>query len=432
MIAEAELAPIAAALRRGRRDPTDLLADLRDRIEAVDPEIEALVDPPDWDGLAATAEARLEAAPPPAARPPLFGVPVGVKDIFHVDGHPTRAGSTLPPDALAGPEATAVERLRSAGALVLGKTHTTEFAYAHPGPTRNPHDPAHTPGGSSSGSAAGVAAGLFPLALGSQTVGSVIRPAAFCGVVGFKPSYGRIPTDGVIPLAASVDHVGLFAQDVPGARLAAGVLLDEWRSMPAPAGRPTLGVPDAAYLEQAEPAGLAAFERAIEALESRGFAVRRTDALATIAPVNDRHNALVAADAALAHHEWYGSYADRYAPATAELIEEGREVATATVAGARAGRTALRADLTETMRREGVDLWVAPAAPGPAPAGLESTGDPTMNLPWTHAGLPTVALPAGRVDGLPVGCQVAGPFDGDESLLAWAEPLADALASLEA
>jgi len=190
-------------------------------------------------------------------RPPLFGVPVGVKDIFHVEGFPTGGGSRLPPEALRGPEAACVKTLKEAGALILGKTVSTEFAYFAPGPTRNPWNPEHTPGGSSSGSAAAVGAGLCSLALGTQTIGSILRPAAFCGVVGFKPSYERISRDGVIPLAPSLDHVGFFTPDVAGAERAAAVLCRDWR--PAKPGRkPRLGVPEGPYLERASGEGRAA------------------------------------------------------------------------------------------------------------------------------------------------------------------------------
>jgi Asp-tRNA(Asn)/Glu-tRNA(Gln) amidotransferase A subunit family amidase len=341
---------------------------------------------------------------------------------------PTRAGSALPPEALAGEQGPAVTRLREAGALVLGKTVTTEFAYFDPGPTRNPHDIGHTPGGSSSGSAAAVAAGLTPFAFGSQTVGSVIRPAAFCGVVGVKPSHGRIPTDGVIPLSTSVDHVGYFTQDTDGAALAAALLCDDWRPLPAPVERPTLGVPEGPYLEQATELARDAFESHVERLSAAGYEVRRVDVFAHIDAVNERHNRLVAADAALAHHEWFEAYGDRYAPETRALIEEGMDVTASEIAAARRGRETLRERLHDAMDDRGVDVWVAPAAPGPAPEGVDDTGDPVMNLPWTHAGLPTVALPAGETDdGLPLGVQCAARFGDDEDLLRWSHGLADAL-----
>ncbi len=161
--------------------------------------------------------------------PELFGALVGVKDIFHAEGFTTQAGSRLPSDILQGMEAESVTRLKNGGALVLGKTVTTEFAYFSPGPTRNPHNLEHTPGGSSSGSAAAVAAGLCHLALGTQTIGSIIRPAAFCGVVGVKPTYERISRHGVIPLSPSLDHVGFFTPDVVTGKRAADVLINDWK-----------------------------------------------------------------------------------------------------------------------------------------------------------------------------------------------------------
>lgn len=423
----APLAKSAAALREGRLDVADYVAEHYDRLESREPEVRAWVDGakdrPWVDAEAAALEARY---PDPAERPPLYGVPVGVKDIFQVDGLPTKAGSDLPPGRLAGPQASVVTALREAGALVLGKTVTTEFAYFAPGPTRNPRDTDRTPGGSSSGSAAAVAAGMCPLALGTQTVGSVIRPASFCGVVGFKPSYGRIPTDGVLPLAESVDHVGLFTRTVAGADLAASVCVDDWTPVDV-ARRPTLGVPDDAYLDQASAAARETFERQVDALDAAGYEVRRVDALADVDAVNDRHEALVAAEAALAHREWFDEFGDRYAAATADLVTDGRSTPVGELADARRGRRALQQALHERMDDHGVDLWVSPAAPGPAPVGIESTGNPVMNLPWTHAGLPTVTVPGGEVDGLPLGLQCSAAFGADESLLDWAGPVADVL-----
>ncbi len=428
-IRPAPLAETARSLRDGVRDVADYVAELHERIDALEPDVRAWVDgPKPPERTAAEAAALAERYPDPDRRPPLFGVPVGVKDIFHVDGLPTRAGATLPPDELAGPQAAAVTALREAGAFVLGKTVTTEFAYFEPGPTRNPHDAGHTPGGSSSGSAAAVAAGMCPLALGSQTIGSVIRPASFCGVVGFKPSYGRVPLDGVVPVSPSLDHVGLFTQDAAGASLAASALVDDWDDAAADGpDRPVLGVPDGGYLAQASDAGRDAFETAVDALGDAGYEVRRVEAFDDIDAVNERHRRLMAAEMAQTHHDWFVEYGDRYADATAELIREGREVSVSELADARRGRTRLRASLAETMNEEGIDAWVAPGAPGPAPEGIDDTGDPVMNLPWTHAGVPAVTVPAGDVDGLPVGLQCAAAFGDDERLLAWAEPMADAL-----
>ena len=229
-----------------------MLADidqLEDHFNKREPEVLAfLPEAGRFDRLRREARQLLDRYPQPDQRPLLFGVFIGVKDIFRVDGFPTRAGSRLPPDLFAGEEAESVTRLRQAGALILGKTVSTEFAYFAPGPTRNPHHLQHTPGGSSSGSAAAVAAGLCPVALGTQTIGSIIRPAAFCGVVGYKPSYDRISRSGVIPLSPSLDHVGLFAADVEDVKRCAQLLIGEWElkieSTPADLWNPRRPLPE--------------------------------------------------------------------------------------------------------------------------------------------------------------------------------------------
>lgn len=426
------LATTAAALRSGELELIAYIEKTCAHIDAVEPHVHALLpEPVRRVRLLKEAQRLQERFPNPVDRPWLYGILVGVKDIFHVDGFLTRAGSQLPPTVLAGPEATCVTRLREAGALILGKTVTTEFAYFEPGPTRNPHNLNHTPGGSSSGSAAAVAAGFCPLALGTQTIGSVIRPAAFCGIVGFKPSYGRIPTDGLILFSESVDHVGLFTQDVAGMALAASVVCDNWRP---PSGndrsltRPVLGVPEGPYLAQASPEGLAAFESQLVQLEHAGYTIRHVPALEDIEAITQRHRRLIAAEMAQVHATWFRQYRSLYRPRTAELILEGQTVSVEELAEARAGPAALRDRLHTLMKQAGIDLWVSPAAPGPAPEGIHTTGDPAMNLPWTHAGLPAITVPAGRAaSGLPLGLQCVAAFMADEQLLAWAVPLAEAL-----
>ncbi|MFB6106104.1 MAG: amidase [Halobacteriaceae archaeon] len=423
------LAAVAASLRSGERDPHEYVRTLLDRAATLDPEIRALCEEPDREervraDLCATVE-RFDGGD----RPPLYGVPVGVKDIVDVRGLLTRAGSDVPPTELTGEEASVVRRLREAGAVPMAKTVTTEFAYMAPGPTRNPHALAHTPGGSSSGSAAGVAAGLFPLAIGSQTGGSVLRPAAFCGVVGFKPTYDRIPTDGVVPAAPSLDTLGTFTQDVAGARLAASVLCDDWEPRdPADVASPVLGVPADAYLALTSETAQERFERHVDALEESGYDVRRTDLFADPERASESHQTLMRAEMALAHESWYAAHGDDYRPETAAWIAAGREESVGALAAARAFAEDLRAHVRETAAAAGVDCWVSPAAPGPAPEGLDDTGSSTMNRLWTYAGLPAVSVPAGTTDaGLPVGLQCcAGRMDG-ERLLAWAEGLRTAV-----
>jgi Asp-tRNA(Asn)/Glu-tRNA(Gln) amidotransferase A subunit family amidase len=395
---------------------------LRAHFDEREPGLRSFVaEPARFDRLKRQAEALLARYPDPAHRPPLFGVPVGLKDIIRVEGFPTRAGSQLPAEEFAGPEAPAATALRAAGALVLGKTVSTEFAYFGPGPTRNPHHPEHTPGGSSSGSAAAVAAGLVPLALGTQTIGSIIRPAAFCGVVGYKPSYERISREGVIPLAPSYDHVGLFAADVPGAAYAAALLCADWR--PArPAGWPVLGVPEGPYLDQASPEALDQFRQTLRALEAAGCTVRRVPVMADFAQIRARHGALMAAEAAHVHTAWFQQYHELYHPRSVDLIVRGQAVPDVEVQQARSARETLRTGLLRQMAEAGLDLWAAPAATGPAPRGLDSTGDPVMNLPWTQAGLPALTIPAGQAaNGLPLGLQLVAGWMADEGLLAWGE-----------
>ncbi len=416
--------PMGVARTEGAPSILEHLEAIRRQYEARESQIQVFIPEPErFARLRAEARELESRFPSRVGRPVLYGVLAGVKDIFHADGFPTRAGSQLPAEELAGDEAVAVTRLKSVGALVMGKTVTTEFAYFAPGPTRNPRNPDHTPGGSSSGSAAAVAAGYCPLALGTQTIGSIIRPAAFCGVRGVKPSYDRIPRAGVIPLAPSVDHVGVFAADLTVMRKAAVVLCEGWAGS-QPGGRPVLGIPEGLYLESAEPAGLAQFRQVCRRLESAGYTLRPVAAFPGFGEVVARHNLIVAAEAAQVHRAWFARYPDRYHRKTAELIRSGVGVTERALAEAVAGRIALRNELAELMDAHQVDLWICPSAPGPAPRGLESTGDPVMNLPWTHAGMPALSLPSGvDPDGLPFGLQVVARFHADEKLIAWAQDL---------
>ncbi len=434
------LPTLAEALRSGELEVASYLDHLEERFAAREPEVLAFVEE---DGrfarLRREAQELLARYPEPASRPALFGVPVGVKDVFHAAGFPTRAGSGLPPEELApgkgeSEEAESVARLRDAGALVLGKTVTTEFATFAPGPTRNPWHPAHTPGGSSSGSAAAVGAGLAPLALGTQTIGSIGRPASFCGVVGFKPSYERISRAGLIAVAPSLDHVGCFAADTAGACLAASVLCAGWSPVAPPAFRPVLGVPEGPYLERASADGLARFRAACERLAVHGFVLRPVAAFADFDAIEARHRHLFDGEMARGHQAWFARHEDLYREKTVEIIRRGQAVTEAELETARAGRSELRNALTALAAAEGVDLWISPSSTGPAPEGLEWTGDPVMNLPWTHAGLPAVTLPMAVATlspgggELPMGLQLAGRFGEDENLLAWAAEVEKALA----
>lgn len=419
------------ALRSGDLDLIEHIAGLCDRIEAQDPIFRVTVaDTFDRNRVLEAAASLLKKHPDPTTRPPLFGLPVGVKDIFRVDGFPTRCGSSLPAELFAGPEATCVSRLKRAGALVLGKTVTTEFAYFEPGPTRNPHNIAHTPGGSSSGSAAGVASGFFALALGSQTVGSVIRPAAFCGVLGFKPSYGRIPTAGVLPFSATLDHVGIFCQDVAVIDRVMPVMTEGWQTSKDRDESPNivLAVPQGPYLDQATVAERELFEQRLTELKQQGYQIKRVNTLEDIAQVNANHRRLMAAEKANVHSQWFHQYRHLYRPKTIELIEQGRTVSDEELQQCRRNCRQFRKNLELEMTSEGIDYWVCPPATDQAPKGLESTGNPVMNLPWTSAGLPAITLPTGvDQDGLPHGIQIVGRFMEDENLISHAKGMFNVL-----
>ena len=423
------LPDLVAALRSGELDLLAHLDDLERLLASREPEIHAFVpEPGRFERLRREARALLKRFPDPATRPPLFGAPVGVKDIFHVEGFETRAGSRLPPKELAGREGEAVARLKAAGALVLGKTVTTEFATFAPGPTRNPRNPGHTPGGSSSGSAAAVAAAFCPLALGTQTIGSVGRPASYCGVVGFKPSFGSIATSGLVPLAPSLDHVGFFTATVEGAELAAAVLCNPWRPAAADPHRPVLGIPEGPYLDRASDEGLAHFRSLARKLGAAGFAVKTVAALGNFEDLEEAHFTVFDAEAARTHAAWYARYGRLYHAKTREILERGEDVEEAELAAALAGREQLRDKLTGLMDRHELDLWISPSATGPAPHGLDFTGSPVMNLPWTYAGLPTLTVPGGcNGHGLPLGVQLTGRFGADEAMLAWARAVEAAL-----
>jgi len=428
MLLSVPLTTTAHALRTGQVDLATFIEGICAHIDTLEPQIHALLpEAGRRERLLAEARALQERFPDPARRPGLYGILLGVKDVFNVDGLATRAGSQLPPALFSGPEASCVSALRAAGALILGKTVTTEFAWAEPGPTRNPHNVAHTPGGSSSGSAAAVAAGFCPLALGTQTIGSVIRPAAFCGIVGFKPGYGRISTDGMVFFSPSLDTVGFLTQDVAGIALVAPFLCKDWQPTKLEA-LPVLGVPDGPYLEQASPEGLAAFEEQLSTLVKAGYTVRRVKVLSDIAAINQRNRQLMFAEMAQVHAAWFTQYGTLYRPRTVEAVREGQEVDAETLATARTGRALVRAKFQVLMLQNGLDLWVAPAAPGPAPEGIETTGNPVMNLPWTHAGLPVITLPAGKAaNGLPLGLQCVADFMADEKLVVWAEGISQLL-----
>lgn len=357
-------------------------------------------------------------------RGPLASVPVGVKDLFRVDGLPTRAGSRLPPDLFAGPESMIIDRLRAAGAPIVGKTAMDEFAYCEPPATKNPRDPRRTPGGSSGGSAAAVAAGMCPLAIGSQTLQSIIVPAAYCGVVGYKPTFGRIPFDGV-PLAPSFDTVGLLAATVADVRLAARHLLTDWRE-DADLPDPVIGRARRWGLSRLHQHGWDAFDRHVARLRAAAFKITdgrlpwHTDLDHWASVIFD----LVHGELAETHADWFPRHRDLYRPRTRQAVERGLTVPTGRLAECRALRAEAIALTTQASDSAGADLWVCPSTGTVAPLGYDSTGDSWLTCFWSYLGWPAVTVPVfDGPEGMPYGLQCVAPPGRDEELLAWAARL---------
>jgi Asp-tRNA(Asn)/Glu-tRNA(Gln) amidotransferase A subunit family amidase len=368
---------------------------------------------------------------------PLHGVPIGVKDIFDTGDMPTENGSVLHAGRTPSRDATAVSRLRAAGAVVMGKTVTTEFAYFAPGKTRNPQNPEHTPGGSSSGSAAAVAAEMVPLALGSQTNGSTIRPASFCGVLGFKPTHGLISRHGILILSRTLDHVGLFARTVEDIALLAEQLVgyDEHDPDTRPRARipfvevaaeepplePMFAFVKTPYWERADEETKEGFAELIETLGDR---VEEIELFPSAADAWEWHKTIMDAEMAVNLAREYETGRDRLSAQLRALIERGREVRAVGYQRALAQIRPIHESFIELFEQR-YDAILTPAAPGAAPKGLASTGDPSFCTLWTLCGMPAISLPLlEATDSLPIGVQLVGPRDGDARLLRTARWLA--------
>ncbi len=367
---------------------------------------------------------------------PLHGLPVGVKDIVDTARMPTCNGTVLDSGRAPAEDAAVVARMRGAGAVIMGKTETTELAYLHPGRTRNPVNASHTPGGSSSGSAAAVASRMVPLAIGTQTGGSVIRPAAYCGCVGFKPSFGAIPRTGILRQSPSLDTVGVFAATVGDAALLAEVIFGhdagDPATAPGPAPRlsdiagsappvtPTLALVRMPGWEEAHPDMAAALDELAAALGEQCFEVPLPAIFERAAAIRQRIN-----DAEMAHA--YGHYqrrgADSLSAQVSEAMKRGAAVVAPDYIAALDWPDVLNAGLRQIFSR--CDAILTASATGPAPEGLDSTGSPAFNGLWTLCGTPAVTLPLFEAtNGMPMGAQLIGPPGEDARLLRTARWLA--------
>ena len=386
-----------------------------DRIAAREPAVQAWAYL-DRDAALAQARARDREAP----RSPLHGVPVGIKDVIDTADMPTEYNSPIYRGYQPRWDAACVAVLRRAGCVILGKTVTTEFANNHPAKTRNPHNPTHTPGGSSSGSAAAVADFMVPLALGTQTGGSTIRPAAYCGVVGLKPSFNAINRAGLKFVAESLDTIGVFARGAEDAALALQALCG--RRPPdfrAAAGRKArIGLCRTPRWHEADAAAQAALERAADRLAAAGARVGDFELPAGCERLFDEHGIVMNYEAARALAWEHQNHADRISASLRPRLEEGWRVPRETYDAARRLARDCRRRLADAMGE--IDFLLTPSAPGEAPATLATTGSSVFNRLWTLLGVPCVTLPFGRgPHGLPLAIQLAGSYDDDAGLLGW-------------
>lgn len=421
MKAPCELGVAEALALLSRRELTSeaLVRSCLERIAAEEPRVLA------WEFLdpeMALARAREIDARSAHAPLPLGGLPVGVKDIIDTAGMPTQCGSPIRRGHRPAADAACVAALRSAGAVILGKTVTTEFAVYQPGKTRNPHDPSRTPGGSSSGSAAAVAARMIPAAVGTQTAGSVIRPAAFCGVVGFKPSHALLPIAGVTPSAPTLDTLGVFARSVEDLTPLVNGMGGALPPLAPPSAPPRVGICRTDVWPLAAPETVAALEAAAARLAAAGADVRELELSPELVGLTDVQKTIQAYETARSLARERREDAALLSASLRSLVDHGAALPEATHREALARAAAARRALPALFAH--ADVLITPATVGEAP-GIETTGDPAFARIWTLLHVPCLALPAGKgPSALPVGIQLVGPSGGDAALLraaAWIE-----------
>jgi aspartyl-tRNA(Asn)/glutamyl-tRNA(Gln) amidotransferase subunit A len=416
----------SAKLRSRQLTAIQLVEDCLARIRRFEDRVHAWV-LVDEEGARAAAEEMDRETQDGDFRGPLHGIPLGIKDIVDVAGWPTLAGSPIRRGHVAQSDAEIVERLRNAGAIILGKTVTTEFASFDPPPTRNPWNLERTPGGSSSGSCAAVALGMCLGAIGSQTGGSITRPASFCGVCGCKPTYGRVSLEGIVPLAHSMDHPGPIARSVADLAVLLDAIArqdpsDTTLEMPARSEPPRLGLLEGFFHDQASPEVRDSVQRVVQTLRSRGAEVQPAALESDIADVYKRHRRVMAVEAAEYHRPWFPQRRAEYGRWIGALLDEGWNTTAIDYAEALRRQTEFQIEVLVALAD--ADALILPATVTPAP-GLESTGDPRFNSLWSYGGLPTVCLPCSlSPDGLPLGFQLVGWPYSEGSLLAvaaWCE-----------
>ncbi len=430
----------ARAIRDGELTPVALVESLLARVDALEPSLLAWVYL-DRESLLAEAEAKTAEVRSGGPLGPLHGVPIGLKDIYYTAGIPTTACSKVYADFVPEFDGTSVRLLKEAGAIMMGKTVTTEFACMDPSPTFNPWDAACTPGGSSSGSAVSVAARMCPAALGSQTVGSVLRPASYNGVVGFKPSFGRISRHGVVPVSWTLDTVGWMCRSVEDVALMlqamAGYDPADMVSRSEPATNyvgalnanapPRIGVLRDFFYDNADTETTSHTDEVLRRLAEAGAEVEEVPMPESINTAIEDQQIIMAVEAGAFHQPMHERQAEDYQPRLRGLIERGLSTPSAEYSRAMERRQRFVTDMRRLANRPGVLL--TPTTPQPAQPDRTNTGNTMFQGPWTSCGLPTITLPSGLAEsGLPLGVQLAGPYLGEGDLLAaaaWCERVLD-------
>ena len=438
---ELTVAEAAEKIRSGDMTSVALVESLLQRNDRLEPALNAWVtlDREELLNKARERDAELEKTGP---KGPLHGVPVGFKDIFYTAGIKTTACSKIYADFVPTYDATSVARLKEAGAITMGKLVTTEFACTDPSPTRNPWNPEHTPGGSSSGSAVSVAARTCPAALGSQTAGSTCRPASYNGIVGLKPTYGRISRYGVVPVSWSLDTVGILVRSVEDAAVLLGAMAghdpndpsssaepvpDYQSSLDLQQSPPRIGLIKEYFLEICDEETRKATEEAAEKLARAGATIEEISLPESFARARAMQRLIMYSECAAFHEESFRERAEDYGYYLRQIIEAGVLVPVIRYLQAQRMRRAFRIEMAAIARR--VDVLLTPSTPTAAPKDLTNTGNPAFQSPWTTAGLPTVTIPYGLgKSGLPLGIQFAGPPFDEAKLLSvakWCESIID-------
>ena len=439
-IHELSAAELARQIRQRTITPVEVAQSFLERMDALEPQLEAWVRV-DRETVLADAQQRQEELESGAATGLLHGVPIGIKDIYHIAGIPTTAGSKVYAGYVPDETAVTIDLLRNAGAVILGKTVTTEFACLDPSHTKNPWNPAHTPGGSSSGSAVSVAVRMCPVAMGSQTIGSVLRPASYNGVTGFKPTYGRVSRRGVVPVSWSLDTVGWMGrtvedmalllqvmagpdeQDPVASRLPAGDYLSDLES----SGPPRIGLITSFFMEESDQETQKQTRAVLERLSSAGASVVELTLHESFNTAFQDQMIIMGAEAAAFHKPMYEKQAQDYRPKLREMLRQGLATDATTYSKALERRLRFSADMR--LLAEQADVLLTPSTPTAPLADLTNTGDTRFQGPWTSCGLPTITLPTGLAEsGLPVGIQLIAPPFEEASLLAiarWCEKVID-------